>query len=216
MSNFKYIFFDWDGTLADTYDVIRASHEHILAQLDLDVPQDPQWFYHYFGRNRDYIYKSLYGDLAPQAQPLFLEFLQARHLDFVKPYEGAQYLLQTLKNQGCVLGIITNKFRHLAEAEVQHFGWADYFSLVLCAGDAEEDKPSAKPLELALQRLDYQGDRDDVLMVGDTKADMECSRGAGVSSVYLQHFMGDYPADEIAQPSMKFTDCAHFLSFFAK
>lgn len=212
MKKIKYILFDWDGTLAQTYDVIRHAHEDIHARLNMPVPDGEEWYRQYFGRNREGIYQSLYGDRAELGQEYLLEFLRERHLDFVVPYDCALQSLKALHELGVIMAVITNKFRALTEPEIHKFEASKYFASVVCAGDAAADKPSGVPIDFALLQLGYQGDRSDVLMVGDTRADILAAKEAGVASVFIQHDMPDYSAEEDAQPDYKVQNCNDLLS----
>ena len=62
----RAVFFDWDGTLADSFACIEGAHNHALTALGLQA-REKGWFSHYFGKPREFIYDDIYGDAREQA-----------------------------------------------------------------------------------------------------------------------------------------------------
>lgn len=180
----KMVLFDWDGTLADTFQFIEAAHNHVLEALGLPA-RESGWFYYYFGKPPEYIYLSVYGDKGDEARPLFIEFVRANSDTAVRPLPDVVPMLTWLREQGVQMGVVTNKRSDLVVQEIESFGWSDYFVTVVGAGDAAENKPSAAPLMLALEKVGYDGDIKDVWFVGDTVTDLECAKQAGAPSVFV-------------------------------
>lgn len=211
----KAVFFDWDGTLADSYKCIEGAHDYALSQLGLKS-RGSGWFGHFFGKPREYIYDTIYGDQRAEAQEVFEQYLQAHHTDLIVPIEGAVEMLDWLRDRGIMLGIVTNKRKDFVAAEIAAFGWADYFVTVVGAGEAPEDKPSPQPLHLALERAGYDGAISDVWFVGDTQADLDCAQRAGAPCLFFRadgqraEAFGDY--DVLGD----FSDYRNFLAFLAE
>lgn len=176
------IFFDWDGTLVDSFAFLESAHEHVMRLLGINVGK-PGWFYPYFGKARDFIYNDIYGIRAKDAQGYFEKFVIQNHTKLIKPAPGAEDLLKALHELNLVLGVVTNKKGDFVRAEIKAFGWDAYFASVVGAGEAAEDKPSAAPLELAVEQSGYRGS--EILFVGDTVADLLCAQHYGCPSVFI-------------------------------
>lgn len=182
-----FILFDLDGTLADSYRSLVQTHIHTLKTLGFDQPQGDDWYRGYFGCAREEIFNALYPGKQDEAHRVFINYIQKHASDWVRPYPGADDLLQFLKSQNIPAAIVTNKRADLARAEIAQFAWMPYLKTLICAGDAVQDKPSAAPLLLALEQSGYTGAMQDVWMVGDTESDLKAAQNAGCQAIYIRN-----------------------------
>jgi len=179
----KAMYFDWDGTLVDSYEFLKSAHNNVKAQLGLEPFADDEFRY-YFGKPREYIYETVYGDQAAKAWELFDIYVQAHHATELKAMDRAQNLLETLVDLNIVCGVVTNKRASLVRAEVEFYGWAEHFATVVGAGEAAEDKPSDAPLRLALsQSGDFAAQ--DIWFIGDSEADAACAQKFGCPFILI-------------------------------
>ena len=208
----KAVFFDWDGTLVDSFSFLQDIHNYVLEMLDLPARPDG-WFTDYFGKERDWIYQDIYGDLDPQARVLFAEYLVENHVSVLKAMEGAQDILALLTAHGIVCGIVTNKQGDWVRKEVEAFGWGKYFSSVVGAGEAGVDKPSSKPLEKAVKDACINFLADQIWFVGDTDSDLNCAKGYGAPAILIHPDPSGEPWYGCFDPYMIFDDCQGFHVF---
>ena len=108
----------------------------------------------------------------------FEEADQALTLDeLTRPVDGALQLVSSLKDTGIPLACLTNDGRGRAEAALGLLGMRRYFDLVLGAEESESPKPHPHMFFKACRFLDLEPG--EVVMVGDTSADMEMASRAG-------------------------------------
>lgn len=189
----KAVFFDWDGTLVDSYRFLHDAHNYTRAQFGMP-PFTIEEFGNYFGKPRELLYTQIYGaENIEEAKGYFEGYVYAHHAEKLKPLPGAQDLLETLFAMNIPCGVVTNKKRELVEAEIANYNWQKHFVSVVGAGEAGEDKPSPKPLKLALQHAGLGLQLDDIWFVGDTDNDLACSNGVGTQSILIA-------SDELASP----------------
>ena len=162
--------------MADSFEFLQSAHDSVLSDLKLP-PKDKGWFTFYFGKDREFIYMDIYGDLSEQAKLLFEAFVRKHHVEFVKPLKGAAEILDTLAAKNMTCGIVTNKVGDFVRKEVKAFGWDRHFKTTIGAGEAEQDKPSCAPLKLAVEHAGMQGKH--IWYVGDSIADMHCANEYG-------------------------------------
>ena len=93
-------------------------------------------------------------------------------------YEGILPLLEYLKSQGHVLGIITSKTMEQYKNSFIPFGIGGMFRTVITADDTKQHKPHPAPMNTYMWLEDT--DASQVLYVGDSVYDMDCARAAGV------------------------------------
>lgn len=200
------LLWDWDNTLVDGWPGIAAAMNAAFTAFAL-----PPWTVEET-RERARVsvrdaFPVLFGERWPEAREVFFAALTEGHLDHVKPMPGAADALAAAS--AWPQGVVSNKTGRFLRAEVAHLGWAALFAAVVGAGDAEQDKPSAAPILLALSRMDAGPDRS-VWYLGDTAIDMQAARAAGVTAVLV----GDAAHDggiERARPDLHFAD-AHSLA----
>ena len=179
------VFLDWDGTLVDSYKFLYNAHNY--AQRSLGIRECTiDEFEKYFGRPREQLYKDLYGPHSREAQALFESYVTKNHLNDLKPMEGAKDLLEALLDLDIPAGLVSNKRSDFIRAEVQNFGWESFFVSVVGAGEAMQDKPSAAPLLLAIERASLASNLNKIWYIGDTETDLQCAKNAGCPSVFVQ------------------------------
>lgn len=179
------VFFDWDGTLADSFVFLHAAHNHV-CQILKRPPISLEEYEVYFGQPREKLYKEIYGDRMDEARVHFERYVLNNHLSGLKPAEGADALLRALYSMGIPCGVVSNKKRSLIEAEIENFGWRDFFISVVGAGEAVADKPSPAPLFLAVERASLAVPMASIWFVGDTDNDLICAKQAGCVAVLVE------------------------------
>ena len=98
-------------------------------------------------------------------------------------YPGVVALLETLRTQGHVIGLCTNKRERTAHLVLNHFGLSDQFDVVIGGDTTPERKPSPLPLNETAKRLDLEPSS--IVMVGDSKADFGSARAAGTHIIMV-------------------------------
>ncbi len=180
MNNFKYVFFDLDGTLIDTVPLILESFDYT--------------FIHHFGETRpeeetiSYIgmplikhLKSIYPGKEEELAKTYRAYNDERHDASVAIFIGVYELVKALYEKGIVLGVVTSKRRELAMRGLKLFNLLDYFQFVNGSEASQKHKPDGEPLLKAMEAVNVVN-KDEVLYVGDSPLDILCAKNAGVSS----------------------------------
>ncbi len=110
-------------------------------------------------------------------------------------YEGAAELLETLKGEGRRIGLCTNKQHDLTIETIKQLGIAKYFSAVAGEREGHPRKPDAAPLLGVLQALGATPGN--AVMVGDSGADVECAKAAGVVPVVVSFGYSHVRAEDL-------------------
>lgn len=208
----KAVFFDWDGTLVDSFAFLHETHNHVRGIFGLGAVTLDE-FGAYFGKPREKLYAEIYGtERIEEAKSHFEAYVIANH-DKILVIDGAEQILQTLCNAGIPMGVVTNKKGSLVRKEIEIHGWSDYFISIVGAGEADEDKPSSVPLLLAIEKSGLNITPADIWYVGDTDTDLQCGNGAGASCVLIEN--DEDKSDLITQyaPFLNFANCRLFADF---
>ena len=179
------VFFDWDGTLADSFNFLLIGHNEVLAHFGLPALSAEDYRANHFGAPREKIYKDLYGAHHQEAHDLFGAFVVREHARLLKPMEGAGAVIDLLRRHKVPLGVISNKKPDYIHLEIAAFGWKEAFQAVVGAGMAAEDKPSGLPILLASEQLGLREELRKIWYVGDTEIDVRAAQNAAVPAIYI-------------------------------
>lgn len=178
------VFWDWDGTLVDSYGFLNDAHNHTLTQLGFP-PFEEGEYKNYFGKPRDILYPAIYKDKHVEAIDVFQEYV-VENSHTIKTLPDSLHILDFFHDKDIAMGIVSNKRADLIKKEVKHHQWDKFFDVIVGAGDASEDKPSGAPLELALEKANIKCDKDDIWYIGDTENDLACAQNVGCHSLFLE------------------------------
>jgi phosphoglycolate phosphatase len=207
------VFFDWDGTLVDTFPGIHKAHNHVRTQYGLPLWSEAEYREVMKYSSRD-IYPKIYGEKAEEAMKILYDFIEANHISELKVMPQARELLEYLRRNGVTLGVVSNKRHKYLSREIEHLGWQDFFSAIVGAGEAEQDKPAAAPL---VKAGDSAGKKvSDMWYVGDGETDLQMAKNAGCPAVLVLH--GEKKEDLIGayKPLLVANDCAHLRELSIK
>ena len=190
---YDIVMFDLDGTILDTLEDLTDSLNAVFKTkgykertieevrsfvgngvfklIERAVP---------VGTSHDDIYKTFMT---------FSEYYQKHCSIKTKPYEGIKEVIETLKNSGCMVVVISNK---IDEAVVslckQHFG-----SLIdIAVGDkiGIPRKPNPAMVEYILERTGISNKK--AIYIGDSEVDIETAKNAHMDGISVTWGFKDY------------------------
>jgi phosphoglycolate phosphatase len=174
----RAVIFDFDGTLADSYDAITASVNHVRTANGLPPLPEAEIKPH-VGRGLE----KLLADLLPGSDPVRNAALYREHhvtvmREQTRLMPGARGAVEALKRAGRKLAVCSNKKVAFTRQLLDHFGLAQFFDVVLGPDDVPHPKPAPDMLLAALHRLGVSPR--EALYVGDMDVDVETARAAGI------------------------------------
>ncbi len=182
------ILFDLDGTLIDTIDDLVWAAEQVLIEwgrgnADGSPVHDRAAYYRFVGNGiRKLVERAFGGSLSESeldaAYARFVELYDG-HLDVkTAPYEGVIPLLDSLREMGIRMGVVTNKAEAQARWLANKF-FSEYgFLCVYGSVDDRPNKPHPDVVNLALS--DCDADTEHTLFVGDSDVDVATAHNAGL------------------------------------
>jgi phosphoglycolate phosphatase len=210
----RAVLFDWDNTLADNWAAIYAAMNATLVAMGQSPWTLVQSRAHIKASLRD-SFPLLFGDRWREAIGIYRDAFEREHLANLREMPDAGAMLAGLQRSGLYLAVVSNKAGRYLRVEAAHLGWTGYFGRLVGAQDAETDKPSVAPVEMALAGSGVERGAD-VWFVGDADIDMACAVNAGCTPVLLR----DQPpgAGEFAsgRPLRHVRDCAGLAALVAQ
>lgn len=174
------VLFDLDGTLADSEALIADGIRLALKEHGYEVTF--QQVMDILGPPMTEMVPMLVGPVAAEEyQSIRAAYVRNYHeeqLPNIQPLPGAVELLDRLDRTSVPLAIVTNKVEEGAYEQLDALGWTPRFAAVIGADSAAHPKPFPDPALLALERLGVSAGA--AAFLGDTGADMACSKATGI------------------------------------
>ncbi|KGN36625.1 HAD family hydrolase [Knoellia subterranea] len=193
----KTIFFDLDGTLANTIPLIVASYQHAFREVLGEEVEA--------ARARAWIGRPLLGALLEESPEhghaldrTYREWNLANTERLIERYAGVPEMLEALTAAGADLHIVTSKRRDTARLALTGVGIDHLIDVAGGLEDTTKHKPDPEPLLAAAARVGV--DPRDAVYVGDATVDILAARAAGMAAVAVTWGAGERPALEATDP----------------
>ncbi len=212
----RNIFFDFDGTLADTTEGIVQCTLVTLSKLGLPA-STPE-------RIRSVIGLPLTGcfargtDTPPErideACATYRKLFNEIAIPCTTLYPGTKETLAKLQARGLTLALCTSRSNNSLNALLQVLGIRAHFSAIVTNEDVSHPKPAPDIALLALERLGVRPD--ETLVVGDTVFDLQMGRAAGCRTCGVTWGNQGRAQLETERPELVIDDFSELLAFCNK
>lgn len=182
----KLMIFDLDGTLLDTLEDLKNSVNFALRSNGL--PERSLDEVRRFVGNgiRLLIERAVPQGTQPElTDKVFDDFkahYSANSTVKTKPYSGISKLLQKLKNEGRLLGVVSNKADAPAKALIGHY-FPDTFDSVVGEREGVRKKPA--PDSVLETMADLGCNAGDCVYIGDSDVDFMTAKNAGTDCILV-------------------------------
>ena len=168
---YKYILFDFDGTVFDTVEGITKSVQYALAKRGIEAELDSLRCFAGPPLVDMFMEKfDLTQEEAEAATEDFRERYQPIGLYECRVFPGIKELLHALIGAGLHVGIATSKPQHLAEKLLEGEGMLELFEVISGSDSDGNNNSKAAVLTRAMNALG--ADKKETVLVGDTKYDV--------------------------------------------
>ncbi|TXN60998.1 phosphoglycolate phosphatase [Methylobacterium sp. WL6] len=198
----KIAVFDLDGTLAETAGDLVGTLNVLLVreglpELALEEARD------LIGAGAKALirrgFEAAGRELTPERhEALFGDFLEhyGAHLcERSHLYPGVVEALDRLEAEGFRLAVCTNKVEGLAVDLLDQLGIGGRFAAICGRATFPYSKPDPRHITLTIARAG--GDRERAVMVGDSRADIDAAKAAGIPVVAVTFGYTDTPVDQL-------------------
>ena len=193
------VIFDLDGTLVESLDAIKTAFVYTLETLHIEIDTEAAFK------------KLMHWPLTVSMEKLFpdvnietlIGVFRKKYYEIYKDMtplkDGMKDILEGLKSSGVRLSVATNKHGPYARELIEHLEIADYFIIVVGAGDVEKPKPHPDMIEAACGNMGT--DLSQTILIGDSLVDVETAKNAGIDAYALSESL-DTP-EELAEKRPK-------------
>lgn len=182
----KCALFDLDGTLADTVEDLGRAVDSVLEAYGREKKWSVSDYRKFVGNGaRKLIDRAFEHTLDDKELDRAFEIFKKKYneilLDNACLYDGIKDALDSLKEQGIKLAVITNKPHQSAVKMVTTLFGEGYFDCVIGANEEKPKKPDPWGVLQALETLGVKPE--DAIYFGDSDIDVYTAKNAGVESV---------------------------------
>jgi phosphoglycolate phosphatase len=197
------ILFDLDGTLVDSAADMAAALNDVFGEdgfpeLTMDAVKNmigggiPLLIERALAAHGEETSKQRVAALYPRYREAYFP----RATQFTRLFPGALEVLERFRQQGIALGVCTNKPEAIARIILESLEVAPFFGAVIGGDTLDVKKPDPGPVLAGLVKLGC--DPSDGLVVGDSAADADAARAAGVPVILVTFGYTRTPVQELA------------------
>lgn len=191
----ELVMFDLDGTLVDSVPDLAQAVDQMLLALGRE-PAGEQRVRHWVGNGAQVlVQRALSGELRvtePEQPELFQVALELFYSAYTQSngrharvYDGVMPLLQQLQTAGVMQAVVTNKPAAFTHPLLSQLQLEPFFADVVSGDTLSKKKPHPAQLEWLLRK--YQLTPEQVLMVGDSRNDVEAARALGCPVICVSY-----------------------------
>lgn len=198
----RLIIFDLDGTLADTAPDLISTLNRITAPFDL-APTKQLNFGNLIGQGaRAMIQRAFELNNIALDEPLLDDLFEQFLVDYAaniavetRLFDGAIEVIAQLEQSGDLLAVCTNKTEFLARRLLDQLGISQYFASVTGGNSFAFRKPDGRHILETIKLAG--GDKTSSIMIGDSNADIQAAKNAGIPSIAVTFGYSDQPAESL-------------------
>ncbi|MGG5462606.1 pyrophosphatase PpaX [Clostridium sp. B9] len=175
----KAVLFDLDGTLIDTNELILKSFQHTFKEMLNLEPSEEEITINY-GKPLQETFKAYDENKIEEMIACYRKINMELHDNTCKEFSGVKFMLETLKEQGIKLAVVTSKKRDMAERGARLMGIFHYFDAFITPEVTVKHKPEGEPVLKACSELGVKPE--EALMVGDSPYDILAGKNGGAKT----------------------------------
>lgn len=181
MKDYRAIIFDFDMTLADTALVIVTLLNQVAEEFGYP-PMDGEKAMAVVGYGHEIMLSHVTGEKDPGKlrvmRDRYRQVCREKMPEMMVYFPDVPDALRQLKEQGLVLGILSQKPHSALADSLKKYGLETYIDVVTGCEDAPAHKPDPCGLIVSARAMGLPKDR--ILFIGDHLVDQETARAAGM------------------------------------
>ena len=185
MNKFDWIFFDLDGTLVDSIDIMYNIYRSFLkdfkiigTKTEFNNLNGPSLKEIVIYLKKKYNFNSSVDELLIKYQNMI-----NNSYDDVQPFKDSTKLLDYLKEKQYNLAIVSSTDSNIVQNVLKKNNWLDYFSLIVTGDEVKNSKPFPDIYNLCLSRTSLNIEK--ILVIEDSKNGYESATKAGLKCILL-------------------------------
>ncbi|SET12057.1 HAD family hydrolase [Paenibacillus sp. NFR01] len=171
----KAVIFDFDGTVADTLPLCIAAFRKAI-EPHAGRPISDEEIIATFGPSEEGTIKALIPDFYEEGLSGYLRNYEDLHGMCAVPFEGMTDILQSLKEKGKIVALVTGKGEKSCRLSLAYYGMDDSFDWIETGSPQGQIK--IEGIREVLRRFDLKPE--EAVYVGDAVTDIRCAKAVGM------------------------------------
>ncbi len=197
--NYKYIFFDFDGTLVNTVKGTAESAQYALNQLSIKTdnienlgkifcgPPLKESFSKFLTKEND----------IKSAIELYKKYQAENTIELSEIYDGIKELLERLKDKGKTLNVVTLKSKETTIKILEFLDIYQYFDNIIGMCNEFPNQNKKEMLKYAIKTIDLNK----AIMIGDRKSDIEAGNYCEIDIIAVLYGMDSFETLSTVNPT---------------
>ncbi|MBS1101484.1 HAD family hydrolase [Gluconobacter sp. Dm-62] len=217
MTRFPILLLDYDGTLAETQPAILRSLKEAFGAVGVTAPPTDVLRQELTrGGTLQTLFQAIVPESDEQDAAAFVRQYRASYPaaddEETVLFDGVVETLAALKEQGKILAILSNKHAPTVCASIARFGLTSFFTGVVASEPNFPHKPDPRVMDERIVPLFPKQPRSAFLMVGDTVADLQFARNAGIASCWASYGHGSSSQCVALDPAIRIDSFGELLT----
>lgn len=195
MKNYRYIFWDLDGTLMDTYEGVSRCVQYALEFYGIHI-EEKETLRRFIGPPLRESFPKLAGlpqEYVEDAVARYRERYYPVGIFECAPFPGVEDVLEVFQKAGKVQVVSSSKPEVMCRKILDKFHMTGWFAQIVGASEDGRIDTKAQVLREAFRRLRAQDPSfspEDAVLIGDTRFDAEGAAQAGMDCIGVSYGFG--------------------------
>ena len=189
MRNYKYLFWDFDGTIVDSFEGCSFAFSKVFEHFGLDIKRENTR--QFIGPPLKVTFTDLLGESKePFARELYREYyINQGGQNMCKLFDGMDKILAEIKSYGYKMYVATSKREDIASEMLKEFNVLSCFDGVFGTVESAGRIDKKDILEYAVKMS--CSDKKDCLMIGDSIYDAMAANQVGMDCLAVAYGFGN-------------------------
>ena len=201
---YKYIFFDFDGTVVNTINGTRDSALYALSKFGIDESNNINLCNIFSGPpiKESFSKYNLTSEEVDMAAKYYREYQANNTIESNSLYDGMKELLEELTSNGCKCYVVTAKLESTARKILEYEEIDKYFEYIV---GATEDGSRTKKTEILKYTIDMidNYNNNEAIMIGDRPSDIKAGISNNMDTIGVLYGMDNI--DNLKEAGCKYT-----------
>lgn len=197
--NYKYIFFDFDGTLVNTVKGTAESAQYALNQLSIKTDNIENLGKIFCGPplKESFSKFSTKENDIKSAIELYKKYQAENTIELSEIYDGIKELLERLKDKGKTLNVVTLKSKETTIKILEFLDIYQYFDNIIGMCNEFPNQNKKEMLKYAIKTIDLNK----AIMIGDRKSDIEAGNYCEIDTIAVLYGMDSFETLSTVNPT---------------
>lgn len=186
MKEYDYYYFDFDGTLMDTYESLINPFKKAFREADVELTDEDVKKYIHMAliQTCEDLHITDENKMRKVYETITIEMEREEEIKKIQIFPEVVKVLSSLKERGKHIAVVSgNGVAHIKRV-MSILNLSEYFDFYVGGDSTKLPKPYADPLEKAMELSSFPN-KSRCMYIGDSLQDPQCAKNAGIDGILL-------------------------------